>query len=61
MSGSKPSAVRALTEALGGAAPGAVGEVWEARPSQVRAAVFVYESLVARVVPDGPEVSVQWE
>ncbi|MFC9975139.1 hypothetical protein ACFVH6_30005 [Spirillospora sp. NPDC127200] len=53
VSGSEPGAVRALTEALGEAAPGAVGEVWAARPSQTRAAVFVYEGLVARVVLEG--------
>ncbi|MGI5163244.1 hypothetical protein ACQEU3_02685 [Spirillospora sp. CA-253888] len=53
VSGSEPGAVRALTEALGGAAPGAVGEVWAARPSQTRAAVFVYEGLVARIVVEG--------
>ncbi|MBA8954984.1 hypothetical protein ACFQU9_09790 [Actinomadura namibiensis] len=60
VSRSKPSALRALSEALLSAGPGAVGEIWRARPSQTRPAVFVYEGLVARVARDDLTPSIVW-
>ncbi|MBW8487165.1 hypothetical protein [Actinomadura parmotrematis] len=60
VSRSRPGAQRALSEALLDATPGTVGELWQVRPSRSRAAVFVYEGLVARAEHDARTRRVVW-